>query len=183
MEIYTGRVKNLKSLGVTDPTFAKHNGCNYFCDNFMPYPYDVKLIAKRISQSQNIKGKNVTRSNNIFVLALGIPKVMPETITFEGCPLQKFLQAKEYQLGCDSQSFVVGANDFTNQMFDNNFPTTGSFSTLMSGIYGSVFEFTYEDVVPLIMFSGALSCDAGYTIEDIANTISNNLGVSLTKTL
>lgn len=169
--LYKGRIDNLQKLVVSDPSYGEDVWCRYESTNFPP---GKKWAAQLQVNEYNRKLDGFTLSGVEFSLML-CTAALEKNCRFSDdmgfiCPMALDV-GEPTEIGMDTACVALGINARADliKAEQGSWQPDCALKTLTDGFFGDVFEGKYEGLVWLVVVSGALDDDTGYTVQDVVD--------------
>lgn len=180
---YTGEIKNLKHLVVTDPHYGKEVKCRYEKKFTKPEDWEVDFRITKRNYYDEFNGHKLHITGFDIDLLL-VEKEKKNTnfivrLTDEGVEYTKLLKDKAYDIGMDTAQVALGINENAKEISDyyktydnesfglDDYRPYFSLETLTDGLFGTVSEFKYISDYYGIAINGWLDGDTKYDEEMI----------------
>ncbi|MGN0524160.1 MAG: hypothetical protein ACI4IG_07790 [Eubacterium sp.] len=181
--IYTGKIKSIDQIIVSDPSYEKGIWCRYENDNVNAKDWIVDIFIQECNE--NVEGHNIRGID--LQMMLRDPSITAR-INDDSITYPKEFNINEFTIGMDTASVSIGtdkkAEEIRNERGSWNCNT--ALNTLTDGEFGCVFEGVSEKSgqVGFIYISGYLDDDTGYSFDDVLKYLTENLQIEgLTKNI
>jgi len=168
---YSGVIKKLDKIIISDPSYEAGTDCRYFKEKL-----NMKncLIDIRIEQNNEEEDLGFTYQD-IYILI----KKPEESVSFSkvGFEYDTKNTINEVTIAMDSASIALGVNKFANEIINSKdeWQPSCSLKTLSDGIFGSVAEGTVGDEVNFIYIAGYIDDDADYSEKELIDYLEKQL--------
>lgn len=172
---YKGVIEEINKVVVSDPSYGKDVWCRYEREITGPRaPWRVQLAVNEVTDNYDgIICKGVD-----FALLLSSTSLSGNSCTLkeDGHSFSHFarLKMKETEIGMDTACVALGINEIADVInaSSNEWQPSCSLKTLTDGLFGSVYEGSYNGGTHLLYVSGYLDEDAGYSVEDVVQYLT-----------
>ena len=191
---YEGKIKELKQIIVSDPSYHKDVWCRYENDKVNMKNCNIELniaeiqetipadeVAEDMSDTLKSQVKDDLTIEGIefqMLISDGVPYC---NLTRNGFTHSHWVKLNDYTIGMDTACVSLGINEVAEQIRNDikSWQPVTALHTLTDGEFGNVFEGTTpkSKATCLIYISGYLDKDAGYSVEDILDYLKNNFQI------
>lgn len=172
---YSGKIKNLNHIVISDPTYEKDVWCRYEIDNLKEKNWHVDLDIYEVEEK--IGDYNITGIEFCMVLQKikGLCKVEDDKIKY-----LSGLETKDYEIGMDTACVALGINDKAKRIINSQaeWQPSCSIRTGTDGMFGSVTEGKKNNDLVFLVITGYLSSDMDYDIDDLTNYLIDKFEIT-----
>ena len=171
--IYSGNVKEINQIIVSDPSYEKGVWCRYENDYLNEKDWNIKIQVK--DYSENIEGIDIVGLD--FRILLSHPSIRCD-FTENGIRYPKSSEIEEYTIGADTACVSLGINDIADKIRSevDEWQPSSCLKTLADGEFGIVYEGkeANSEQVSFIAIVGFFDEDTGYSEEDLVKYFKKN---------
>lgn len=170
-----GKIKSLDKIIISDPMYNSDVDCRYEKNNLNLKNWNAYV---EVNNCENEYAEMTLRGIELFVV-LSNPNQKCELDHNAVLHYYSKNNVEEFTIGMDSACVAFGINDNADEIEDMQdiWQPPNSIKTLTDGWFGTVREGKENDKINFIFFDGYIYEDAGYSIQDIANYVINQLQI------
>lgn len=173
---YSGRIKELNHIIITDPSYDESVTCRYERTNLNEENWsidiDIKPVVEQI-EDFTIKGTE-------FFLFLYKDKKLCELRENGTISYLRGIKLEETEIGMDTACVAMGIDAKAREIIDlrDDWQPECSLNTLTDGFFGTVKEGKIGEDTVFIWLSGYLGEDTGYSIDEIVDYLEYQLNIT-----
>lgn len=172
---YSGKIKNLNHIVISDPTYEKDVWCRYEIDNLKEKNWNVDLDIYEVEDKIDDYTINGIEFCMVLQKLKGLCKVEDDKIKY-----LSGLETKDYEIGMDTACVALGINDKAKRIINSQaeWQPSCSIRTGTDGMFGSVTEGKKNNDLVFLVITGYLSSDMDYDIDDLTNYLIDKFEIT-----
>lgn len=161
---YSGKIKNLNHIVISDPTYEKGVWCRYEIDNLKEKNWHVDLDIYEVEDKYDDYTINGIEFNMVLQKVKGICRVEDDKIKY-----LSGLDTNDYEIGMDTACVALGINNNAKEIINSQaeWQPSCSIRTGTDGIFGSVTEGKKNNDLVFLVVTGYLSADMDYDVDTL----------------
>ena len=172
---YNGKIKEIKHIIISDPSYDKDVTCRYEKDNLKEKNWIVDIDIEEVEDRID----DFTFRGLEFFILLSKGKLLAELKDKGPIKYSSNIKIEETEIGMDTACVAFGINEKADEIIESKdlWQSEISLSTLTDGLFGTVKEGNIHNRPVFIWISGYISEDAGYSIEDIVDYLQYQFNI------
>lgn len=172
---YNGKIKEIKHIIISDPSYDKDVTCRYEKDNLKEKNWIVDIDIEEVEDRID----DFTFRGLEFFILLSKGKLLAELKDKGTIKYSSNIKIEETEIGMDTACVAFGINEKADEIIESKdlWQSEISLSTLTDGLFGTVKEGNIHNRPVFIWVSGYISEDAGYSIEDIVDYLQYQFNI------
>lgn len=172
---YNGKIKEIKHIIISDPSYDKDVTCRYEKDNLKEKNWIVDIDIEEVEDRID----DFTFRGLEFFILLSKGKLLAELKDKGTIKYSSNIKIEETEIGMDTACVAFGINEKADEIIESKdlWQSEISLSTLTDGLFGTVKEGNIHNRPVFIWISGYISEDAGYSIEDIVDYLQYQFNI------